>query len=53
MKTGFILPGNVGGKLPLRLISNGQNVVMHDLVPALVAQKVAVGAALCTRAKAG
>lgn len=44
MKIGFIGLGNVGGKLSGSLVRNGQNVVVHDLDPALVAQKVADGA---------
>ena len=44
MKIGFIGLGNVGGKLSGSLVRNGQSVVVHDLDPALVAQKVADGA---------
>lgn len=44
MKIGFIGLGNVGGKLSGSLIRNGQDVMVHDLDPDLVAAKVAAGA---------
>ncbi len=44
MKIGFIGLGNVGGKLSGSLIRNGQDVVVYDLNPELVAEKVAAGA---------
>ena len=44
MKIGFIGLGNVGGKLSGSLIRNGQDVMVFDLNPTLVAAKVADGA---------
>ncbi|WP_050931576.1 NAD(P)-dependent oxidoreductase [Aestuariivita boseongensis] len=44
MKIGFIGLGNVGGKLSGSLIRNGQDVMVYDLNPDLVAAKVATGA---------
>ncbi len=43
MKIGFIGLGNVGGKLCGSLLRNGCKVMVHDLDPALVAEKVAAG----------
>ncbi|UWR23525.1 NAD(P)-dependent oxidoreductase [Sulfitobacter sp. S190] len=45
MKVGFVGLGNVGGKLAGSLVRNGVDVCVHDLDPALVAAKVAQGAA--------
>ncbi len=45
MKVGFVGLGNVGGKLSGSLIRNGVDVQVFDLDPALVAAKVADGAA--------
>ncbi len=44
MKIGFIGLGNVGGKLSGSLIRNGEDVVVYDLNPDLVAEKVKAGA---------
>ena len=44
MKVGFIGLGNVGGKLSGSLIRNGQDVMVRDLNPDLVAVAVAKGA---------
>lgn len=43
MRIGFIGLGNVGGKLSGSLLRNGCDVMIHDLDPALVAQKVTAG----------
>ncbi len=44
MKIGFIGLGNVGGKLSGSLIRNGHEIVVYDLNPDLVANKVDAGA---------
>jgi len=44
MQVGFIGLGNVGGKLCGSLIRNGCTVYVHDLDPALVAERCADGA---------
>lgn len=44
MKIGFIGLGNVGGKLSGSLLRNGFDLMVYDLDPDLVAQKVAKGA---------
>ena len=43
MRIGFIGLGNVGGKLSGSLIRNGQELHVHDLSAALVAEKVSAG----------
>ncbi len=44
MKIGFIGLGNVGGKLCGSLLRNGCDVMVHDLSPESVSEKVAAGA---------
>ncbi|MEM1073466.1 MAG: NAD(P)-dependent oxidoreductase [Pseudomonadota bacterium] len=43
MAVGFVGLGNVGGKLCGSLIRNGEDVLVYDLDPAMVAKQVAAG----------
>ncbi len=51
MRIGFVGLGNVGGKLSGSLIRNGKDVMVFDLNPDLVAEKVAAGATAAGSAK--